>query len=43
MTCNIAKHNKPFLDSEFVEQCMADVAEAICPENKMAFEILSLS
>jgi len=40
---NIAKHNKPFLDSEFVKQCMVDVVEALCPESEIAFENISLS
>jgi len=43
MTLSIATHNKPFPDTEFVKPCMADVAKAVCPENKTAFESISLS
>jgi len=42
-TYNIAKHNKPFLDCEFVKQCVVHVSEAVCPENETAFENTSLS
>jgi hypothetical protein len=43
VTHNIANHNKPFSDSEFMKQCMVDVAEVVCPDNKTAFENISLS
>jgi hypothetical protein len=43
MAYNISKHNKPFSESEFMKQCMVDVAEAVYPENKTAFENISLS
>jgi hypothetical protein len=40
---NVLKQNKPFLDSEFVKQCTLDEAEALCLENKITFENISLS
>jgi hypothetical protein len=36
-------HKTPFLDSEFVKQCMVDVAEAVFPENKTSFGNTCLS
>jgi hypothetical protein len=31
---NNATHNKPLLDRKFVRQCLVDVAEMVCSENK---------
>jgi hypothetical protein len=41
MAYDIAKH-KLFSGSECVDQCVRDVLEAVCPENKTAFENVSL-
>ena len=40
---NIAKQSKSFCDGEFVKQCMLDVADQVCPEQRKKFEEVSLS
>jgi hypothetical protein len=37
------KHSKLFSDNGFVKECMVDVFEAVCPENKTAVENVRLS
>jgi hypothetical protein len=37
-----AKHNKPFLDSEFVNLCIVAVLGAVSLENETAYENISL-
>ena len=39
----IAKHGRPFTDSEFVKECLVAVSEEICPDLTRKFEDLSLS
>ena len=39
----IAKHSKPFCDSEFLKKCMLDVADQICPQHRQKFVEVSLS
>lgn len=39
----IAKKSKPFIDGEFIKECMESVARIICPENQLAFSKISLS
>jgi hypothetical protein len=31
------QRNKPFSESQFVKQCILDVAEAVCPEYRAIF------
>ena len=40
---NLAKRNKPFLDSEFIKQCMVECPSVMCPDVKSKFESISLS
>ena len=40
---NIAKHSKPFCDSEYLKKKMLDVARLFCPEQRKKFEEVSLS
>ena len=40
---NLSKRNKPFLDGEFIKQCMVDCASVMCPDVKSKFESISLS
>ena len=39
----IAKKMKPFTDGEFVKECLMNVVEVVCPENRTLFENISLS
>lgn len=39
----IAKSSKPFNEGEFIKDCLADVVELICPEEKKNIDKLSLS
>jgi hypothetical protein len=43
VTYYTAKNNKKFLGSEFVKECMLEVAELVSPENKTAFQNTALS
>ena len=40
---NLAKRNKPFLDGEFIKQCMVECASVMCPDVKSKFESILLS
>ena len=40
---NLAKSNKPFLDGEFIKQCMVECASVMCPDAKSKFKSISLS
>ena len=40
---DIAKRGKPFLQGEFVQDCMPKVAEIVCPDKLRAFQNVSLS
>ena len=40
---SIAKHSKPFSDSEFFKMRMLDVAAQVCPAHRQKFEEVSLS
>jgi len=37
------KNNKPFSEGEFVKECVHEIVDIICPENKKKFENISLS
>lgn len=39
----IAKHGRPFTDSELVKECVLAMVEEVCPEQKKMFENVSLS
>ena len=39
----IAKRGKPFLEGEFVKDCVLKVAEKVCPDKQRAFQNVSLS
>ena len=39
----IAKGNKPFLDTEFVKDCMVDAINIVCPEVKSKIEAIPMS
>ena len=39
----LAKHNKPFSDMEFVNECMLDAVDITCPEVRTKIEAISLS
>ncbi|KAF2904909.1 hypothetical protein ILUMI_01265 [Ignelater luminosus] len=39
----IAKKCKPFVDCEFLKECMVEVSELLCPDKKHLFENISLS
>ena len=39
----IAKRGKPFVEGEFVKDCMLKVAEIVCPDKQPAFQNISLS
>ena len=39
----LAKASKPFLEGEFLKECMVETARLLCPENKDKFEKISLS
>jgi hypothetical protein len=39
----IAKKSKPFPDGEFLEECLENVADIICPDKKVQFAKVSLS
>lgn len=39
----LAKRNKPFSDGEFVQECMIQVINVVCPELKGKIESVSLS
>uniref|UniRef100_A0AAG5D2H1 SPIN-DOC-like zinc-finger domain-containing protein n=1 Tax=Anopheles atroparvus TaxID=41427 RepID=A0AAG5D2H1_ANOAO len=39
----IAKHGKPFTDSELIKSCLVMAAEELCPEKKKLFETIPLS
>ena len=39
----IAKRGKPFVEGEFVKDCMLKVAEIVCPDKQPAFQNVSLS
>jgi len=40
---NIVKHSKSFYEGEFIKNCMLDVADQVCPEQRKKFEEVSLS
>ena len=40
---NLAKHNKPFLDGEFIKECMDATVKIICPKVEMRLKNVSLS
>ena len=40
---NLVKRNKPFLDGEFIKQCMVECTSVMCPDVKSKFESISLS
>lgn len=39
----IVKNNKPFVEGEFIKECILDIADTICPESKKKFQNISLS
>lgn len=39
----IARHGKPFIDGEFVKECLMKVATIICSEKMQDFKNISLS
>ena len=39
----LAKRNKPFSESEFIKECMSDVAIIMCPEQKTKTDSIALS
>lgn len=39
----IARASKPFIEGEFVKECLVAVAEVVCPQQKKLFEKISLS
>lgn len=39
----IAQHGKPFIDGEFIKQCLMKVTKAMCPEKVQDFDNVSLS
>ena len=39
----IAKREKPFLEGEFVKDCMLKVVQIVCPNKQVAFQTVSLS
>ena len=43
VACIIAKHSKPFSDSEFFKMCMLDEAAQVCPAHRQKIEEVSLS
>ena len=38
----LANRNKPFLDGEFIKECMSDVASIMCPELKTEMDSIAL-
>lgn len=40
---NITNDTRVFVNTEFLKNCMLDVVEIVCPENKKEFEDISLS
>ena len=43
ITQKIAKKSKPFVEGEFIKECMVDSAVILCPDKKKQFESISLS
>jgi hypothetical protein len=39
----IAKKSKPFIDREFIKDCLESVADIMCPDKKLDFSKISLS
>lgn len=39
----IAKKSKPFIDGEFIKECLESVADVMCPDKKTDFSKISLS
>jgi hypothetical protein len=39
----IAKKSKPFMDGEYVKECIMKAAEILCPEKQHLFKTISLS
>jgi len=39
----IAKISKPFIDGEFIKECLESVADVMCPDKKTDFSKISLS
>jgi len=39
----IAKKSKPFIDGEFIKECLESVADIMCPDKKKDFSKISLS
>lgn len=39
----IAKKSKPFIDGEFIKECLESVADIMCPDKKTDFSKISLS
>lgn len=39
----IAKHSKPFIEGEFIKECLLKTAEIVCPGSVKVFQSISLS